>query len=181
VCLVSCCRPDALPVTFASVSLAPVSPVPAAPLSTNTVTVSLEGGGDDGDDDEIAGISSSLGVSELSGTLSSLGAVSAVSLEPTAQLESTTAAAYQVLELKDVVDELRRELEDKNQELRSKNDELTCLSASLLEKEKLIRGGEAVVCWRLRCVQCVAERCLSAAVQVVWEGLHLLSLMKPCS
>lgn len=46
-----------------------------------------------------------------------------------------------LLELEDEVADLKRQLEDKTEQLTSKADEITCLSASLLEKEKLLRGG----------------------------------------
>lgn len=124
--------------TFATVSLAPASPAIASPLSTNTVTVSLDAGGDD-DDDEIAGISSSLGVSELTGTLSSLGTVSAVSAIPPVPSQST-ADSMKMLELEDALEDLRKAVAEKDAELQSKRDEVACLSASLLEKDRLIRG-----------------------------------------
>lgn len=133
--------------SFATVSLAPKTntptPLDVTTTANNTIQVSL--------DDEFESITSSLGVGVTSNT-NITPTPPIVDIPTVPEPKPTTVASHsaeytmRILELEDEVTDLRKKLEDRDSELKSKADELMCLSASLLEKEKLIRSGELVSC-----------------------------------
>ena len=115
--------------TFATLSLAPIPKPEVVSEAAPTVSLSF-------DDDELEVHSLSVGID----------AAGQPSREEVAPVRQTANVDMRVLELMDEVTELRSSLQEKDAELRSKGDELACLSASLLEKEKLLRGVCVLCC-----------------------------------
>ena len=126
-----------LPVTFTTVSVDGVT----TPSSRSSMSQELSTASD-----TVVDIASVAEEPEGDGAPDSVCVSVDESSESTAVGPHTSGLAMRVLELEDEVIELRRQLDDKLGELQSKEDELTCLSSSLLEKEKLLRGYVFIVC-----------------------------------